>query len=322
MPSRLVRLASLVSASVLALGGLSGCLAGSANSPGGGKAKRRAVMTWVPPYSIAISKSRLNESFDGVGMKDGLSDLALQFWQPSPDGSGLERAQRGDDTSDAVVAELRGWGRQHGVRVLLCVYNFNATTQAWDWPWARSAFAAHPAQFAASLVAEMDRLELDGIDLDLEGQGTLDADKAVYLAFVKDLSARVHAKGKRLTLDTFAYVWNAPNQGWWSELFPLVDGINSMGYEEIGAGAGGGAEAWRSFAAQEDASGSNVDKLMLGMPGNKDEWRGKTALQQLLWLRDRGNAGLTIWDAQLEAPAWRTHEAWTTVAQIRNGGSH
>ncbi len=206
-------------------------------------------MTWVAPYAVVGSKARLNESFGGIGMKDGLSDLALQFWQPLPDGSGVERVQRGDDTSDAVVAELRDWGHAHGVRVLLCVYNFNVKTESWDWPWARSAFATHPTEFASSLVSEMQRLGLDGIDLDLEGNGSLDADKEVYLRFVRDLSGRLRAQGKRLTVDTFAYVWHAPNQGWWQDLFPLVDGINSMGYEEIGAGAETGNEAWRSFAA-------------------------------------------------------------------------
>lgn len=276
-------------------------------------------MTWVAPYAVEISKGRLNESFDGVGMKDGLTDLALQFWEPTLDGSGLRRSERGGDVSDAAVIGLRDWGRANGVRVLLCVYNYDVTTESWNWPWARKAFVDHPQQFAAALIAEMDRLELDGIDLDLEGNGALDADKESYLKFVRLLSPLVHARGKRLTVDTFAYIWHAPNQSWWSELFPLVDGINSMGYEEIGAGAGSGNEAWRSYAAQEDASGSNVDKLMIGMPGNKHEWRGKNALEQLRAIRDRGRAGLSIWDSQLEASQWRSRDAWQTIHEIRDG---
>lgn len=270
-------------------------------------------MTWVPPYAVGASKARLDESFGGIGMKDGLTDLALQFWEPTADGSAVQRVQRGDDTSDAAVIGLRDWGRAHGVRVLLCVYNYNVTTESWDWPWARRAFADHPEQFVNSLTAEMERLELDGIDLDLEGNGSLDGDKAVYLRFVQDLSSRLRAKNKRLTVDTFAYVWHAPNQTWWPELFPLVDGVNSMGYEEIGAGA----ESWRAFAAQEVASGANVDKLMLGMPSYKDEWRGRPALDHLRWLRERGRAGLSLWDSKLEAPAWRTREAWALVSEIR-----
>jgi hypothetical protein len=241
--------------------------------------------------------------------------LALQYREPTADGSGVQRAQRGDYTSDAAVAEQRAWGRAHGVRVLLCVYNYNPKTESWDWPWARSGFADHPQEFASSLVAEMERLELDGIDLDLEGNGSLDGDKEVYLRFVRDLSARLRQRNKRLTIDTFAYVWHAPNQSWWKELFPLVDGINSMGYEEIGSSPE--PEAWRAFAAQEEASGDNVAKLMLGMPAYKDDWRGKPALDHLRWLRDRGHAGISLWDSKLDGSAWRTRDAWMLVSEIR-----
>jgi hypothetical protein len=322
MTPRIVSLKWLAAVAALALP-LSGCLGSAAKHPAtGASGSQRMVMTWVAPYAVAASKARLNESFEGVGMKDGLSDLALQFWEPSADGSTVQRVQRGGDTSDAAVTELRDWGHAHGVRVSLCVYNYNTAKEAWDWPWAVSAFAAHPEQFATSLLDEMERLGLDGIDLDLEGNGALEGDRETYLKFVQQLSPRLRAKGKRLTLDSFAYVWNAPNQNWWKPLFPLVDGINSMGYEEIGAGAGAGDDAWRSFAFQEDASGSDVGKLMLGMPANKDEWRGKTALEHLRWLRDRGHAGMSLWDSQLDAPAWRTHDAWSTVTEIRNGGAH
>jgi hypothetical protein len=300
----------------LALASLSGCLTGSTQDPSqNSPAAPRSVMTWVPPYAVGKSKARLNESFGGIGMKDGITDLGLQFWEPAPDGSSVQRVERGDDTSDAAVAELRDWGRAHGVRVLLCVYNYNVKTASWDWPWARAAFATHPREFADSLLTELDRLDLDGIDLDLEGSGSLDGDKDVYLAFVADLSARLRQRGKRLTIDTFAYVWHAPNQSWWKELFPLVDGINSMGYEEIGAGA----EAWRAFAAQEDASGESVAKLMLGMPANKDEWRGRSALEHLKWVRDEGRAGVSLWDSQLDGSAWRTRETWMMVSEIRKG---
>jgi hypothetical protein len=278
-------------------------------------------MTWVAPYAVAKSRVRLDESYDGIGMKDALTDLALQFWQPKPDGNGIERVQLGDDTSDKdtsdkAVESLRDWGHAHGVRVHLCIYNYSKAKEAWDWPWARSAFADHPHELAGSLVAEMDRLKLDGIDLDLEGNGSLDGDKKPYLAFVKEISEKVHARGKRLTVDSFAYVWHAPNQSWWMDLFPMVDGINSMGYEDIGAGAGSGDESWRSFASQEMASGNYVEKLMLGMPGNREEWRGKSAIEQLRWLHDRGQAGMSVWDSQLESAAWRTHEAWTLIADI------
>lgn len=274
---------------------------------------KRKVMTWVPPYGVGRSKARLKESFDGVGMKDGLTHLGLQFWAPTPDGAGLQRVRRGDDTSDAAVGELRDWGHANGVRVLLCVYNYNTKTNSWDWPLARRAFSDHAKEFTASLVAEVDRLGLDGVDLDLEGTGSLDADKDAYLRFTRELSSQLHAKGKHLTVDTFAYVWHAPNQKWWKELFPLVDGINSMGYEELGSGA----PEWRAFSAQEAASGDDVAKLMIGMPAHRNSWRGNATLEHLRWLRDKGKAGMSLWDSQLGGAQWRTRDAWSTIQEIR-----
>lgn len=278
------------------------------------KPAARMVMTWVPPYSTDQSKARLAESYDGVGLKDALTHLALQWWEPTPTGE-LHRVQRGGDTSDDAVRQLRDWGHANGIRVLLCIYNFNTTTNAWDWGLAKSAFGSSRERLVNNLVAEMDRLGLDGIDLDLEGNGTLDADKDAYLEFVRELSAKLRARGKHLTVDSFAYVWHAPNQSWWAELFPLVDGINSMGYEEIGASA----EEWRSFASQEAAAGANVAKLMLGMPAHMNRWRGNTTMEQLAWVRDKGHAGISLWDVQLGGSSWRTREAWTTIRQIRGG---
>ena len=50
-------------------------------------------MTWVPPYAVSACQQRLNESFDGAGMKDGLTHLGLQFWNPTATG-GVELVTR------------------------------------------------------------------------------------------------------------------------------------------------------------------------------------------------------------------------------------
>jgi hypothetical protein len=269
---------------------------------------KHPVMTWVPPYSIAKCKARLNESFDGVAMADGLTHLGLQFWTPTPAG-GVAYAGKQDGPSDAVVSEFVQWGHAHGVRVLLCVYN---GSHGWDWNLARAAFTEHRDAFVEALINEVTRLHLDGVDIDLEGNGSFEKDKGPFLDFMRPLSAKLHAQGRHLTVDTFSHIWNAPNQQWWPELLPLVDGLTTMGYEEIGANA----PEWKSYAAQKAATGEHAAKFMLGMPAHKDAWHGNTAAEQLKWVVDDGGTGVSMWDAQLNG-AWSKSEIWKSLGQIR-----
>jgi hypothetical protein len=270
---------------------------------------KRTVMTWVAPYAVGKSKARLLESFDGFGMKDALTHLGLQFWVPTKDG-GIARAGRTNETSDDAIIELRDWGRTHGVRVLLCIYN---GVRSWDWPLARAGFAENPQKFTDALLAEVNRLQLDGVDVDLEGNGSYDADKGAFVAFIQKLSARLRAGGRHLTVDTFSYQWNAPNQTWWEELLPHVDGLTTMGYTEIGSTA----PEWRGYAFQKAAAGKYAPKLMMGLPSGRNEWRGNSVMEHLQWLKEDGEVGVAFWDAQVSADAWRKPELWKALGEIR-----
>jgi hypothetical protein len=275
--------------------------------------EQRIVMTWVPPYSIDKCRSRLHEDVDGVGPKDALTHLALQFWLPTREG-GVEKTPKYGAISDASIIEFRDWAHQHGIRLMLCVYNHNG---AWDWSLAQAGFADHRAEFVRALVAETERLGLDGVDIDLEGEGALESSKEPFLAFIRELATQLHDLHKQLTVDSFAYKWNAPNQTWWAELFPLVDGLNSMGYQHTGANA----PEWHAYAAQKAAAGANVAKLLIGVPSEKPDWQGNTAAEQMEWLTRDPDVGVTIWDAAFSAPYWRTSAAWKTLARIRKGGN-
>jgi hypothetical protein len=123
---------------------------------------------------------------------------------------------------------------------------------------------------------------------------------------------RESEKGKHLTADTFAYKWNAPNQTWWKELLPHVDALTTMGYDEIGANA----PDWRSYAAQKAAAGQHASKLMIGLPSGRNEWRGTNLMEHLACLKADGEVGVSFWDAQVKADAWRRAEVWNTLRQI------
>ncbi len=272
---------------------------------------RHVVMTWVPPYAVEKSRARLNEEFGGIGMKDALTHIALQFWVPTKAG-GIERPSKYGKITDETIGGFRAWTRSHGIRMMLCVYN---GVDGWDWALARSAFADHPTELVNALIAEMERLDLDGIDLDLEGNGSLDGDKKAFTSFCRSLSERVRAKGKQLTVDSFSHIWNAPNQTWWPELLPLVDSLTTMGYEETGAHA----KQWRSYAAQKKAAGEHTGRLLMGLPSNKQRWQDESAIEHIRSIADGTGTGLAVWDAQLESPAWRTKEVWSLIRAIRGG---
>jgi len=284
--------------------------AASANEGGRFPAYRRPVMTWVPPYAVSECQERLSESYGGAGMAAALTHLGLQFWSPTQEG-GLARIGRTNVTTDAAIAALRDWGHTNGVRVLLCVFNGDTS---WDWPLARAAFAEHPDRLVEALLSEVERHGLDGVDIDLEGQDDHDQDQAAFVAFIRRLSARLHANGCHLTVDSFAYKWNAPNHRWWPDLLPHVDGLTTMGYAQIGAGA----EGWRGYAYQVATAGEHASKLMIGLPSRTGHWQERSLREHLRWIEQDGRAGVSIWDAQLKSDAWRQAEVWELIRNVRD----
>ncbi len=276
-----------------------------------GPSHRRHVMTWVPPYAIDACKKQLNQSFDGIGMKDSITSIGLQFWNPTAKG-GLKRVTRFGAINDSVIAGFRRWGNTHGIKVMLCVYN--ATESGWDWKLAQSAFDKNRSTFAASLVNKTVRLGLDGVDIDLEGHGNRNDEKASFVQFMKDLSNQLRAKKKVLTVNSFAYKWHAPNQTWWPDLLPHVDALHVMGYKETGAGA----RDWRAYDFIKRAAGEHASKIAIGVPSHTDHWQEKNLSKHLQWIASDPPVGLAIWDAQLKHKTWRTKSTRQAIAKLKN----
>jgi hypothetical protein len=269
-------------------------------------------MTWVPPYATSKCLDRLNESFGDMGMKNGLTHLGLQFWRPAEKG----KIQLVDDfkpIDDSTIIQFRKWGEAHNVRILLCVYN--GYKDGWNWEVAKNAFDTHRKQFIQALVSETVRLKLDGVDIDFEGKGNRDSDKKAFLDFIKELSFALRGKGKELTVCSFAYKWNAPNQSWWKIMLPHIDALHVMGYSETGSKSAG----WRSYDFLKAVAGKYSSKLLIGVPSHKSHWQNKSVQEHLEWIARNPAVGLAIWDAQLKDSKWRTKEIWQTISRIRQG---
>lgn len=293
------------------------------------------VIGWVPPYRLAESRKVLALAPGGVTADQWLSRMGLQFWIITPEGK-LKYAERGEPIGDADVAHFRDWAKGKGVKVLLTVYNHDG--QKWDWARARAAFADHRETLVKSLVDEVLRLGLDGVDLDLEGEGYLDADRAAYAAFVKPLSAALRAKGRLLTVDSFhSPCFNAPNMAWWGDWKDQVDAIHSMGYGDLfeanaagftpekGEPCMGGAAIFR-FSWQADwarQKGFKASQVLLGVPGWQYEWGGSALPRHLQDLAKAG-AGCAIWDIPSmlgdgKDARWSSAEAWKALAAFKGG---
>jgi len=186
----------------------------------------------------------------------------------------------------------------------------------WNWAEAVRSFQDNRSAFVQALVAETDRLGLDGVELDLEGALEVpDAQGAQFVAFASDLSAALHAKGKTVTVASYPAQWNAPNWKWWPGLMANVDGVTSMGYEQTGRNSTNGF----NYADQKQHA-NPAHKLMIGMPGWMGTWAGNSAVEQLDWVVADGTVGVGVWDCALDDPAWQTAEVWNRLAKIRKTG--
>lgn len=263
------------------------------------------ITIWVPPYAIEKCKATVQKDFGGIGFKDVVEYLPLQFWVPN--GPNISRVSY---TSEDDVKWFRDWGKSNGVKVLLCIYNHG--DNGWDWNMATNSFINNRDAFVNSIVSEVQRLDLDGVDLDLEGPGDYNYDKDAYMVFANQISERLHAIGKEVTIATFANQYNAPNWDWWPELSPIMDGIATMGYDWSGLS--------NSYQDQVNHA-DRWNRFMIGMPGWLGDWQGNNVYEQLDWVINHGTIGMAIWDAQLESDAWHDPVVWQKLLAISQSGN-
>jgi hypothetical protein len=286
--------------------------------PDSARRPKRMVLMWVAPYATTQCLTMLNKISAPTDGNVGITHLALQFWAPDGQGELFRSPDHDVELSDELIGRFRAWGREHHVKVLLCLYNGYDKNHPWDWRLARAVFA-HSAQFVQHLTAEVRRLQLDGIDVDLEGTdphspSQLDpkVDRDRYVEFVRLLAQRLHSDGKILTLDSFPWKWNAPNQMWWPSLWPYIEGLTAMGYNDTGKRA----KDWAAYQALQDAAGEHADKLLLGMQTDTANWQGDDLRSQLNWVL-ANRCGVALWNAQLTDPQWQSPQTWQLLQNIQ-----
>jgi len=277
------------------------------------------VIAWVPPYAIAACQAAVQADFGEYDAVDGLTRVGLQFWVPQTNGTLKYADHEWYTPTDADVAWWTDWGATNEIEILLTIYN---NIGSWDWNLARSAFASNRTIFVNALIAEMERLSLDGIDLDLEGIGDFESDRGTFDQFVHDLWVELDARGKILTIDSFHYIWNAPNHNWWSDWLGEVDHIHTMGYDDLYEGG----TSWQKYSFQQNAGyaagyGGNI--VSMGMPSWLASWgtssgRGTSAQAHVQEVRYdlTESTGIAIWDLQL--PQWQNSDLWGEIVALKS----
>lgn len=259
------------------------------------------VTGWVPYYNQQDCYNNLTTTYGGISPGDVLTSIGLQFWRPTSGGN-MEIVSN----SESFINQFRQWGTDNGVKVYLTVFNNDGTS--WNWSLAEEAFANNRTTFVNNLISEMERWNLDGVDLDLEGVGNLQDWGGEYAAFVSELSVALKARGKDLVIDTYwGSSYGGPNPDWWWDWVGEVDYIRPMIYQE-------GNDYWtvNSWAP------TGIE-ITMGLPAWENSWAGATAEQNLQSCLDL-DVGVALWDLQLEGSSWKSAAVWQKLLQIRQNG--
>jgi hypothetical protein len=290
-------------------------------------AEANPVMSWVPAYETKGSADALRTNLgEGRTVAQTLSRIAFQFWLPVEEGLALDKRVR-----EADVRQLAALAREDNVQLLLGV--FNAYTDVggsgFSWDRAKKLFADKRSAFVQQIVAEIEKFGLDGVEIDIESErdGLSDQDRADYAAFIIALAEEVHSRGKIITLSTFPGRWFGPNNTWWNDWAKVIDGVQSMGYTEVGKQ---GTQGWDSYGGQVSLwikAGGDPKKFLNGVSVYSKQWKGASVADNLQGVCDVAQAtgsGVALWELSQKAhpetldPGWNSSINWKWIARIKD----
>lgn len=279
------------------------------------------IMTWVTLSRTDIWKAKLEATYGGPYYpKNTITRIGAQFFNINPDGSISEPKSNKD------LLWLQNFCRANDIRLLLCFTNFNA--KGFEWNLAVSAFYSNKDALINNMIRLVEKWSADGIDIDFEGAVKDNPYRIEFANFIKELSTRLRQNGKLLTVDSFPYIWSAPNVNWWADWAGYVDCVHSMGYDSL---CGGSPTEWRTYKWQQDQAlnaGLRNHQLALGMAGNLSAY-GEGGLGTGIMDHLRENlcgdynsqpSSVCIWSASFGGKAWETPEVWEVLHQLRTKG--
>lgn len=266
-----VALLALVIVVVATRGNDEGAHAPTPDPPG------RPVSGWFP-YWVGAWESETTPFDAHQDYFDAVSPFWYQAGESGSTDPTLLRVSTGDGSPipPAMVDELRA----AGVPVVPSVVD------AYD-AGGMAAILADPATRAAhvdALVALAAAQEWDGIDLDYErfafadGAASWDATRPNWVAFVEELSTRLHAEGRQLVVTT-PPLWESDGTVQyrvydWEAIAPHVDALRVMSYDWSTSRPGPLSPAYWVADTLDYATKAGVPpgKLQIGIPTYGKDW--------------------------------------------------
>ncbi len=233
---------------------------------------RRIVSGWLPYWSSAASTASV------VANADLFTDVS-PFWYAahrSGNVSSIEQ-QVSNSSKSTYLPQLQA----AGIRVLPTITDGMAAHSM------AATLSTVPTRtaFVNQIVSLVVSNGYDGIDLDFEGfafkdgRSTWATTRPLWVAFVKQLGAGLHAHGKLLSVTT-GYLTSPTTGYWvydWAGIGPSIDRLRVMTYDYHVSAAGPIApfswvDAVAKFAASQVASG----KVQIGVASYGRDWRTAT----------------------------------------------
>ena len=207
---------------------------------------------------------------------DRYTHLMLAFVNPTPSAqvvgaAGLACSPASPDpttmVSESQLRTLVASAHRNGGKLLASLGG--AVIPPCGGDWAQLLAPDMRPKLVANLIAMVDRYDLDGLDIDLEGDLMTSIDKAGnYTPFVRALAEALHARGKLLSAATGSYPGGmVPDAS-----LPFFDLIGVMSYDQVGPtwGDPGGEHSTYAQALADLTlwirKGVPARKLALGMP--------------------------------------------------------
>jgi spore germination protein YaaH len=202
-----------------------------------------------------------------------VDEVDFDWYHTQADGSVTAQRQ-----NPALVGAARGYG----LNLFATVTNSTSSGKAFSREVAAAVLASpdRRRRFVGDLVALVDHMGYDGVDLDWEGLRP--ADRDAFSALVGELAAALHAQGRFLSLAVVPKTsepgeWDNQKYADWRRLGEAVDEFKIMTYSYSGPWGAPGPQAplaWADKVLTFAQRTVPAKKILMGLPFYGFDWHG------------------------------------------------